>query len=312
MAEEPLAQQEIDRGHDPTGVHAGAGAPTRAALASVYDAMPVGMAVWSVDGELAPGQPRVLRPRATSTAEELQGRRFDIVRRPARGRSDPRTSWPSCSSGQRNYVECEFRCRRPDGVDHWVTNMLTAVYGPSGRPDYLVSQIFDFSNPRTREARAYRLVNETPVLLWLTDRLGSPRIGNRTCFEFVGVSPEEEDLRAALLERMHRDDLAEVGDGIRVAIADRAPFEFTARVLRADGEYRWLHHRALPFFDADGELRGLRRRQPRRDRVRGAAPRARHACASCSRRSPRRARSSCCAPTSTARSSTPTAAGPTS
>jgi diguanylate cyclase (GGDEF)-like protein/PAS domain S-box-containing protein len=249
MAEEPLAHHEIDRGHDLT-------VPARQleSLASVYDAMPVGMAVWSVAGELARANP-VFCDLMHTTSGDLRGRRFESFIDPLEAVSI-RGQLAELLDGQRNYVECEFRCRRPDGVDHWVTNMLTAVYGPSGRPDYLVSQIFDFSNPRTREARAYRLVNETPVLLWLTDRRGSPRIGNRTCFEFVGVSPEGDDLRASLLERMHRDDIAEVGEGIRQAIADRAPFEFTARVLRADDEYRWLHHRALPFFDAEGEFEG--------------------------------------------------------
>ena len=146
------------------------------------------------------------------------GRRFDSFIDPLEA-STIRDQLAELLVGERNHVECEFRCCRPDGVDHWVTNMLTPVYGSSGRPDYLVSQIFDFSNPRTREARAYRLVNETPVLLWLTDRQGSPRIGNRTCFEFVGISPEEEDLRTALVERMHHDDMVEVGEGIRQAVS---------------------------------------------------------------------------------------------
>jgi len=252
MAEEPLAH-EMDRGQ---GRMPSTTVPARQldSLASIYDAMPVGMAVWSVDGVLARANP-VFCDLMNASAEDLVGRRFDSFIDPVEA-VGMRRQLAELLAGERNYVECDFGCRRPDGVDHWVTNMLTAVYGPSGRPDYLVSQIFDFSNPRTREARAYRLVNETPVLLWLTDRAGMPRIGNRTCFEFVGVSPEEEDLGSALLERMHADDLSELNESILAAIADRAPFEFTARVQRADGEHRWLHHRALPFFDGDGEFEG--------------------------------------------------------
>jgi diguanylate cyclase (GGDEF)-like protein/PAS domain S-box-containing protein len=55
---------------------------------------------------------------------------------------------------------------------------------------------------------------------------------------------------------MHHDDIDEISDSLVKAIEDRAPFEFTARVRRADGELRWLHHRALPFFDAEGEFEG--------------------------------------------------------
>jgi diguanylate cyclase (GGDEF)-like protein/PAS domain S-box-containing protein len=252
MAEEPLAH-ETDRGNAATPSTA-VTARQLEGLAAIYDAMPVGMAAWTVDGVLARANP-VFCDLVHETADALVGRRFDSFI-DATEVVTIRRQLAELLAGERNHVECEFSCRRPDGVNHWVTNLLTAVYGSSGRPDYLISQIFDFSSPRTREARAYRLVNETPVLLWLTDRAGLPRIGNRTCFEFVGISADEDDLAAALLEHIHADDLTHLSDNILSAIADRAPFEFTARVRRADGEHRWLHHRALPFFDADGEFEG--------------------------------------------------------
>ncbi len=253
MAEEPLAQQEI---RDAPTASGGGSDLTRqlAALSSVFDATPVAMAAWSVDGRLMQAN-AVFCDLVGVNPAEVVGRRFDTFIDPTEA-GEVRALLADLLNGRRNFVECELGCLRPDGVDHWVTNMLTAVYGASGRPDYLLSQVFDFSNPRTREARAYRLVNETPVLLWLTDRSGIARIGNRTIFEFVGLSPVEDDLHGALLDRMHPEDLAQLADSIRVTIADQAPFEFTARVMRHDGQYRWLHHRALPFYDADGEFEG--------------------------------------------------------
>src|SRR5215471_4644958 len=218
MAEEPLAH-EVVRGHAMTSSSA-VSARQLESLAAIYDAMPVGMAAWTVDGVLARANP-VFCDLVHEPADALVGRRFDSFI-DATEVVTIRRQLAALLAGERNYVECDFSCRRPDGVDHWVTNLLTAVYGPSGRPDYLISQIFDFSSPRTREARAYRLVNETPVLLWLTDRGGLPRIGNRTCFEFVGISPDEDDLAAALFEHMHADDLSELSERIFSAIADRA------------------------------------------------------------------------------------------
>ncbi len=252
MAEEPVARQVGDA---PT---ASGGGPdlTRqlAALASVFDATPVAMAAWSVDGDLLQAN-AVFCDLVGVDPAEVVGRRFDTFVDPTEEES-VRALLADLLNGRRNFVQCELGCLRPDGVDHWVTNLLTAVYGPSGRPDYLLSQVFDFSNPRTREARAYRLVNETPVLLWLTDRDGIPRIGNRTIFEFVGLAPDVDDVHGVLLDHMHPDDLSELAESIRVAIADQAPFEFTARIRRHDGEYRWLRHRALPFYDADGGFEG--------------------------------------------------------
>ncbi len=253
MAEEPLARQDVEAVPPGLGPDAGL-ARQLAALSSVFDAAPVAMAAWSVEGRLLLAN-AVFSDLVGVHGDELIDRRFDSFVDPAEA-AEIRQQLADLLGGHRNFVQCELGCLRPDGVDHWVTNLLTAVYGASGQPDYLLSQVFDFSNPRTREARAYRLVNETPVLLWLTDRSGSPRIGNRTSFSFVGLSADEEDLRAALLERMHPDDLAEIGDTIRDTIAEQAPFEFTARVMRFDGEFRWLHHRALPFYDAEGEFEG--------------------------------------------------------
>ena len=253
MAEEPMANDGVGGGRA-AGRHAPALARQLEALSSVFDATPIGMAVWSTEGELVQANP-VFCDLVNATQAELEGRRFESFVDPVDA-DEIREKLTDLMVGRRNYLECELGCRRPDGAAHWVKNMLTAVYGASGRPDYLLSQVFDFSNPRTSEARAYRLVNETPVLLWLTDRDGSPRIGNRTCFEFVGVSPDQEDLRGALVGRMHPDDLAEIGEGIRATIVDQAPFEFTARVKRHDDEYRWLHHRALPFYDGDGRFEG--------------------------------------------------------
>ena len=221
----------------------------------MFDAAPVAVAAWSMEGVLVQANP-VFCDVVQLPEERAQGRRFESFIDPAEA-GTVRSLLTDLWSGTRNYFECDFRCRRPDGAEHWVRTMVTAVYGPSGQPEYLVSQVFDFANPRTREARVQRLVNETPVMLWLSDRDGVPRIGNRTAFEFLGIDADDPDLRNALFKAVHPDDLVEIAEGISQNIRDRAPFEFTARVARHDGAYRWLHHRALPFVDAEGEFEGF-------------------------------------------------------
>ena len=212
------------------------------------------MGVWSIEGELVQANP-VFRDLVQLDDDDVVGHRFETFIDPAEA-AEIRGMLEDLWAGHRNYFECDFRCTRPGGGEHWVRTMLTAVYGPAGLPDYLVSQVFDFANPRTRESQAHRLVNETPVMLWLTDRSGVPRIGNNTSFEFLGIGPDDPDLRNALFRTVHPDDLAEISKAIVTNINDRVPFEFTARVARRDGVWRWLHHRALPFFDADGEFEG--------------------------------------------------------
>ncbi len=220
----------------------------------MFNAAPVGAAVWSIEGDLVWANP-VLLDLVQLPADDGTPVRFEDFTDPLQGVT-LKTHLEEVLAGRRNYLECDFRCRRPDGEAHWVRTQVMPVYGPMGRPDFLVSQVFDFANPRTREATAHRLVNETPVLLWLTDRQGIPRIGNRASFEFLGIAPDDPDLGRTVFGTFHPDDFAQIGADLSGSIRDRAPFEFTARLLRRDGQYRWLHHRAMPFFDAEGEYEG--------------------------------------------------------
>ena len=253
QAEQPAAQPAKGAARGSSGP-----SPTLARhldpLTSIFDATPIAMGVWSIAGDLVQANP-VFCDLTQLAMDELAGRRFESFIDPAEA-TQIRSILEELWAGHRNYFECDFRCARPGGGEHWVRTMVTAVYGPAGMPDYLLSQVFDFANPRTRESQAHRLVNETPVMLWLTDSVGVPRIGNSTSVEFLGIGPDDPDLRNALLRTVHPDDLAEISEAMIVNINDRVPFEFTVRVARRDGVYRWLHHRALPFFDADGEFEG--------------------------------------------------------
>jgi diguanylate cyclase (GGDEF)-like protein/PAS domain S-box-containing protein len=225
-----------------------------APLASVFDATPVAMGVWTLDGALVQANP-VFRDLVNLSLSAVEGQHFESFVDPADAPA-VHSSLQDLLEERSNYFECDLRCASTDDEPYWVRTMITAVYGPTGHPDYLLSQVFDFSNPRTSKTQTRRLVNETPVMLWLTDRDGWPRVGNGTSFEFLGIGPDGDDLGEALFRAIHPDDLDEVAEGIAQNIQARVPFEFTVRVARADGHYRWLHHRALPFYDSDGAFEG--------------------------------------------------------
>jgi diguanylate cyclase (GGDEF)-like protein/PAS domain S-box-containing protein len=222
-------------------------------LASVFDAAPIAMGVWTLDGVLVQANP-VFGDLVGLAPDEVEGQLFEAFVDPADA-AEVQAQRVDLVAGDRNYFECDFRCARADDEPYWVRTMVTAVYGPTGRADYLLSQVFDFSNPRTSNTQTRRLVNETPVMLWLTDHDGWPRVGNRTSYEFLGVAPDD-DLGAGFFRAIHPDDLDEVAEGIAENLQARVPFEFTVRARRADDGYRWLHHRALPFFDRDGAFEG--------------------------------------------------------
>ena len=221
-------------------------------VAAIFDAAPVAVGVWSVDGELLHANP-VLCDLVGQTRGELLGITFEAFIRPSDAPTI-RRAIEEIWHGERNALACDFRCRLPDGGDLWLRQHLSPVYGPGGRPEYFMSHIFDFA-PEVRPAeRDALLADETPVILWLTDRHGIPREGNRESYEFLGRRPGTGV--GGFLDHLHPDDYEALRGDIVRDIRDGRPFEFTARSRRHDGDWRWLHHRARPVRDGEGQFSG--------------------------------------------------------
>jgi diguanylate cyclase (GGDEF)-like protein/PAS domain S-box-containing protein len=243
-----VAFRRRSRNPDPTlGRHLGR-------VATVFDAAPIGVGIWSVDGELLHANP-VLCDLVQQSRDELLGQRFENFIEPGQA-SDVRQFVEDVWSGERNYFACEFRCGQIEGVDQWMRTNLTAIYGAGGRPAYLLSQIFEFTSSRIGEDPADRMANDAPAMLWLTDERGIPRVGNRRSFEFLGESPRTGDLGRGLFDRTHPGDYVAVAAQLRDRVPARMPLDFVARSRRRDGEWRWLHHRAEPIYAHDGTFAG--------------------------------------------------------
>jgi diguanylate cyclase (GGDEF)-like protein/PAS domain S-box-containing protein len=223
-------------------------------LAAVYDAAPIAVGVWSVDGELLHSNP-VLCDLLHQSRNELAGQVFESFIDPpdvVGVRDLVRDVW----NGVRNYFECDFRCRRPNGSDLWLRTYVTGIYGPSGGPEYFISQIFSFSNRRSDQSRAQRMAEAAPALLWVTDDQAIPRDGNPESYRFLGLPEHSGELRRALFETIDPDDYEAEREAIVDAVTNREPFELRARSRRSDGEWRWLHHRAVPIFDDQRAFEG--------------------------------------------------------
>ena len=58
-----------------------------------------------------------------------------------------------------------------------------------------------------------------------------------------------------LIDYIHPDDQPRVREVIDRAIQTKSPFELEHRVRRGDGSWGWTFSRAVPIFDADGEIK---------------------------------------------------------
>ena len=108
---------------------------------------------------------------------------------------------------------------------------------------------------RESEARFRTMADSAPVLLWMADAEGKPAFFNRGWLDFTGRTLEE-----ALgdgWKGLHPDDLEPSRRAFHAAVERRSDYELEYRLLRRDGEYRWIRDRAVPRFFPDGGFAGL-------------------------------------------------------
>lgn len=108
---------------------------------------------------------------------------------------------------------------------------------------------------RESEARFRVVADAAPVLIWMSAVDGGCCFFNEVWLRFRGRTLEEESGRG-WLDGVHPHDRARCTTIYAAALETRAPFSLECRLLRHDGEYRWLLDRAVPRYDASGLFAG--------------------------------------------------------
>jgi PAS domain S-box-containing protein len=95
-----------------------------------------------------------------------------------------------------------------------------------------------------------------PVMVWTTTADGTCDYVNARWLEFTG-RPVTAELGEGWLDRLHPDERASIVGQFRDALARRQAFHLEYRMLRHDGQYRWLLDAGVPRFGPDGTLLGF-------------------------------------------------------
>jgi PAS domain S-box-containing protein len=97
-------------------------------------------------------------------------------------------------------------------------------------------------------ADEYRLlVEHAPIMIWRSGTDGRCDYFNQPWLDFTGHTLEEER-GDGWAQGVHPDDLARCLETYRAAFQRRETFEMEYRLLRSDGEYRWIHDRGVPII----------------------------------------------------------------
>lgn len=106
------------------------------------------------------------------------------------------------------------------------------------------------------ESRLRTMADQAPVLLWMGGRDGLRDFFNQTWLEFTGRTRAEE-LGNGWAEGVHPEDFSGCMQVFMEAFVARRPFAMEYRLMRHDGEYRWIFDQGAPRFDAAGEFLGF-------------------------------------------------------
>ncbi len=107
---------------------------------------------------------------------------------------------------------------------------------------------------RESEEKYRSLVSNIPDVVWTLDSELHFTFISKNIERVSGYSQEEVyqggvDL---YLKSLHPDDVHKVGDGLRALFAEGRPFDVECRVKRKDGEWVWVHDRALASYEKNG------------------------------------------------------------
>ncbi|HXI01530.1 MAG TPA: PAS domain S-box protein [Sphingobacteriaceae bacterium] len=132
-----------------------------------------------------------------------------------------------------------------------------------GNGSHLVANVFNNitelkqseAKLKESESRFRTMADASPVLIWTIDAGGLSSYYNKTFLDFIGVSQDEDISDWGKI--VHPDDIQTTFSTINTAIADRHSYSLECRLLRADGQWRWVLAQGNPSMGDNNEFLGF-------------------------------------------------------
>jgi diguanylate cyclase (GGDEF)-like protein/PAS domain S-box-containing protein len=160
--------------------------------------------------------------------------------------------------------DVEHRVMHLDGTARHIRTRISVVRDQQGRPYFLVGACQDVTALRVAESEFSRTeahLIEAQALAnvgsWEADESGRVWL-TKQMLEILGISDSASELHYQdVLERLHSDDVQLLTDNLRVAVESEIEVQVEYRVVRPNGESRYVMGQAKPWRDVDGKLRVL-------------------------------------------------------
>jgi diguanylate cyclase (GGDEF)-like protein/PAS domain S-box-containing protein len=103
------------------------------------------------------------------------------------------------------------------------------------------------------EEKYRMLVDHLPDVVWTADARGDLLFVSPYCKDFSGYTPEEHREPGFWLKQIHPGDSERVQAGFRALFDEGRAFDAEYRLRRRDGEWIWVHDRALSTYEVNGQ-----------------------------------------------------------
>jgi PAS domain S-box-containing protein len=108
---------------------------------------------------------------------------------------------------------------------------------------------------RESEGRFRKMTDGLPLVVWVHNAEGQQEFANQTFYDFFGVTSDEMT-RDKWRMLVHPDDRTAYVSEFLDCLNNRQPFHSEVRVLRSDGQWRWVESWGRPRFGGGGEFLG--------------------------------------------------------
>jgi PAS domain S-box-containing protein len=174
-----------------------------------------------------------------------------------------RTLVPASPVLPKDLFAIEIRILRTNGDWRWIKAVSQPRFDEHGQHVGFIGVAHDITAAkqaeielRASEERFRLMVENAPVMIWMSDANGKCVHLNQMLRELWGVS-EQNVHEFDWVDTLHPEDRGAVVSTVSSALKKRSSFELKARYLDTKGRYRMLDTRAHPRFSTSGEFVGM-------------------------------------------------------
>ena len=157
---------------------------------------------------------------------------------------------------------CRFIMAPPQRIEEHIQRYSAENPGLAGRIagfkryDFFERQKRMEQGLKEREEQYRSLVANIPDVIWTSDSRGHTTFITQKVEDVYGFTPEEilKGGDSLWFGRIHPDDIENVKVAFEAMLTEGKLYDVEYRIQRKDGEWIWLHDRAMRAYDKDGTM----------------------------------------------------------